>query len=100
MASGQGEVEVGEPGDRGERGEVGPEQPAEVDERARDADGAQLVRGAPQPAVYGLGAEELERVVDLELGTVRRVLGRGCVEQVVHEHGRHHGVGGLLLGWR
>ena len=45
-----------------------------------------------------LGAEELERVVELVLGAVGRVLGRGRVEQVVHEHGRHHRVGGLLLG--
>ena len=49
----------------------------------------------PKP---NLGAEELERVVELVLGAVGRVLGRGRVEQVVHEHGRHHRVGGLLLG--
>ena len=56
VASGQGEVEVGEAREGRECSEVGREQPAEVDHRARDPDGAQLVRRAPQPAVHGLRA--------------------------------------------
>ena len=56
VASGQGEVEVGDAREGRECSEVGREQPTKVDHRARDSDGAQLVRGAPQPAMHGLGA--------------------------------------------
>mmetsp|Transcript_63652 Transcript_63652/g.125863 ORF Transcript_63652/g.125863 Transcript_63652/m.125863 type:complete len:252 (-) Transcript_63652:1459-2214(-) len=44
-----------------------------------------------------LCAEELERVVDVELGAVGRVLGALGVESVVHKHSGHHRVGRLLL---